>query len=338
MPRPPYAGRYRRRRDGERYRRRRSPRPSGVSRQGRPLQPPEPDRRPGAWTPGRCLRPRPRGRNQGSRCHRPGAFPFPMHGHCRPAAQRTPDRQNGATAAPPKWKGAELSLAAFRVLFHVKCQLQDASQPGSEVTHTEPWSCPTCHTTVSTPYCPVCGERPLHPRELTFRGLLDQLVGAFTAVDGRLIRSLRYLVSRPGFLTVAYLHGQRKPYPRAAPALPGRERAVLRLRIVDRRQGFHDAARRAPAYAALESRRRTSRVASARGETDHARSVRARVRPRRRRERAIAHRVHGAVVCGRARDGVSRKQAPAGGSRTVLVPPVRLPAPALLHRDGRPAG
>jgi hypothetical protein len=80
------------------------------------------------------------------------------------------------------------------------------------VTHTEPWNCSTCHTTVLTPYCPECGERPLHPRELTFRGLLDQLVGAFTAVDGRLIRSLRYLVSRPGFLTVAYLQGQRKPY------------------------------------------------------------------------------------------------------------------------------
>ena len=80
------------------------------------------------------------------------------------------------------------------------------------MTHTEPWNCPTCHTTVLTPYCPECGERPLHPRELTFRGLLDQLVGAFTAVDGRLIRSLRYLVSRPGFLTVAYLQGQRKPY------------------------------------------------------------------------------------------------------------------------------
>ena len=80
------------------------------------------------------------------------------------------------------------------------------------MTHTDPWNCPTCHTTVSTPYCPECGERPLRPRELTFRGLFDQLVRAFTAVDGRLIRSFRYLVGRPGFLTVAYLQGQRKPY------------------------------------------------------------------------------------------------------------------------------
>jgi hypothetical protein len=80
------------------------------------------------------------------------------------------------------------------------------------VTHTDPWSCPTCRATVSTPYCPECGERPLRARELTFRGLFDQLVGAFTPVDGRLLRTFRCLAGRPGFLTVAYLQGQRKPY------------------------------------------------------------------------------------------------------------------------------
>lgn len=72
--------------------------------------------------------------------------------------------------------------------------------------------CPTCHETVSTPYCPRCGERPLREQELTLRALARLLVQTFTSLDGRLIRSLRYLVSRPGFLTVAYLQGQRKPY------------------------------------------------------------------------------------------------------------------------------
>jgi hypothetical protein len=84
--------------------------------------------------------------------------------------------------------------------------------PRSEVTHDDPWTCPTCQTSVSTPYCPTCGERPLRARELTFRGLVDQLIAAFISVDGRLIRSFRCLVGRPGFLTVAYLQGQRKPY------------------------------------------------------------------------------------------------------------------------------
>ncbi len=74
------------------------------------------------------------------------------------------------------------------------------------------WTCPSCDRAVDTPYCPGCGERPLRDRELTLRGFVDQLVQAFTSIDGRLIRSFRYLVTRPGFLTVAFLQGRRKPY------------------------------------------------------------------------------------------------------------------------------
>lgn len=80
------------------------------------------------------------------------------------------------------------------------------------MTQSEPWTCPSCNTAVSTPYCPGCGERLLRAHELTLRGLFDLLVRAFTSIDGRLIRSVGCLVSRPGFLTVAYLQGRRKPY------------------------------------------------------------------------------------------------------------------------------
>ena len=80
------------------------------------------------------------------------------------------------------------------------------------MTVTEPWTCPTCNSTVATPYCPECGERPLRARDLTLRGLFHQFVEALTHVDGRIMASFRRLVGRPGFLTVAYLRGQRKPY------------------------------------------------------------------------------------------------------------------------------
>jgi hypothetical protein len=80
------------------------------------------------------------------------------------------------------------------------------------MTEAEAWTCPTCHVTVATPYCPGCGERQLRERDLTLRGIFNQLVRAFVKIDGRVILSFRYLVSRPGFLTVAYLQGQRKPY------------------------------------------------------------------------------------------------------------------------------
>jgi len=74
------------------------------------------------------------------------------------------------------------------------------------------WTCPACHRAVSTPYCPHCGERPLRARDLTLRGLFDQAVQALSSVDGRVLRSFKSLIARPGALTLAYLDGPRKPY------------------------------------------------------------------------------------------------------------------------------
>lgn len=77
---------------------------------------------------------------------------------------------------------------------------------------TQSWACPTCSSMISTPYCPTCGERPPSARDLTLRGLLAQLFHAFSTIDGRLLRSLRSLVTRPGMLTVSYVQGRRIPY------------------------------------------------------------------------------------------------------------------------------
>ena len=75
-----------------------------------------------------------------------------------------------------------------------------------------PWTCPSCGRLNTTPYCPSCGERPRAPRDLTLRGLVDQVFEALTNIDGRLLRSFRTLVTRPGALTVAFVEGRRKPY------------------------------------------------------------------------------------------------------------------------------
>lgn len=77
---------------------------------------------------------------------------------------------------------------------------------------TNSWTCPTCSSVLSTPYCPTCGERPPSACDLTLRGLFHQLFHAFSSIDGRLIRSFRCLVTRPGALTVAYVQGRRLAY------------------------------------------------------------------------------------------------------------------------------
>src|ERR1700741_5514419 len=76
---------------------------------------------------------------------------------------------------------------------------------------TEPWICPTCSAAAVSAFCPTCGEQPLHARDLTLRGFLNQIFHALTSVDSRLIRSFVSL-ARPGFLTLSYLQGRRKPY------------------------------------------------------------------------------------------------------------------------------
>ena len=74
------------------------------------------------------------------------------------------------------------------------------------------WTCPTCNSMLSTHYCPDCGESPPSPRDLTIVGLFHQLFHAFSSIDGRLMRSFRCLVTRPGALTVAYVQGRRLSY------------------------------------------------------------------------------------------------------------------------------
>lgn len=80
------------------------------------------------------------------------------------------------------------------------------------MSDVEAWRCPVCRQMVSTPFCAVCGEKHLAARELTLRALLHEIAVALTNIDGRLIRSFRLLVTRPGALTVAFAQGLRKPY------------------------------------------------------------------------------------------------------------------------------
>lgn len=76
----------------------------------------------------------------------------------------------------------------------------------------KPWVCPTCTTSVDSLHCPTCGERALQPRDLTFVGLMTHAFHSVSNIDGRLLHSLKVLLTRPGAITNAYVLGPRKPY------------------------------------------------------------------------------------------------------------------------------
>ncbi|MEO7386527.1 MAG: DUF3667 domain-containing protein [Gammaproteobacteria bacterium] len=79
------------------------------------------------------------------------------------------------------------------------------------------WTCPSCSLGITSAFCPDCGEVRPKLRDLTLRGLADQVFVAFSSIGSRLLRSLRTPLIAPGALTVAYLNGQRMPYLRPVP-------------------------------------------------------------------------------------------------------------------------
>jgi hypothetical protein len=73
--------------------------------------------------------------------------------------------------------------------------------------------CPTCSKEVSGNYCSNCGERILADKqELRFSHFLKEAYRELFDLDSKFIRTLRYLFTRPGFLTLEILHGRKSIY------------------------------------------------------------------------------------------------------------------------------
>ena len=72
-----------------------------------------------------------------------------------------------------------------------------------------PDTCPTCGAARPDAFCGTCGERRLEPDAWTARRFAREAFAGLTSVDGRLWRSLRWLVFRPGAMTAARLRGER---------------------------------------------------------------------------------------------------------------------------------
>jgi hypothetical protein len=75
--------------------------------------------------------------------------------------------------------------------------------------------CRNCGTEAPGAYCPACGQETRLALP-TVRELMREATGRLVAIDGRLWRTLRLLMFRPGMLTREYLEGRRKRYVRPA--------------------------------------------------------------------------------------------------------------------------
>ena len=71
--------------------------------------------------------------------------------------------------------------------------------------------CLNCGTNIQLTYCPECGQREIDS-DPTLREFAHELAEEFLHWDGKLFRTFRLLVTRPGELTREYLAGRRVRY------------------------------------------------------------------------------------------------------------------------------
>ena len=76
---------------------------------------------------------------------------------------------------------------------------------------SDPGRCANCQTPLADAYCAHCGQK-VKPLDPTVRELAGDVVGEVTDVDSRLLRSVRYLFTRPGFLSREHAEGRRASY------------------------------------------------------------------------------------------------------------------------------
>lgn len=72
----------------------------------------------------------------------------------------------------------------------------------------EPAACRNCAAALAGPFCAQCGQRAMPP-DPTLREIVAEAWETFVAVDGKVLSSIRLLLTRPGALTAEYLLGHR---------------------------------------------------------------------------------------------------------------------------------
>ena len=72
-------------------------------------------------------------------------------------------------------------------------------------------NCLNCNAVINGKYCSVCGQENLEPQESVW-SLILHFFNDITHFDGKFFSSVKYVVTKPGFLTAEYANGRRMSY------------------------------------------------------------------------------------------------------------------------------
>ncbi|MBX9853794.1 MAG: DUF3667 domain-containing protein [Cytophagaceae bacterium] len=72
--------------------------------------------------------------------------------------------------------------------------------------------CKNCGTKFSGNYCPSCGQKKFSREDFSFKRYFREIAEDVFDYDSKIFRTIKYLILRPGFLTVEFLNGRQKSY------------------------------------------------------------------------------------------------------------------------------
>jgi hypothetical protein len=72
-------------------------------------------------------------------------------------------------------------------------------------------SCLNCNAVINGRYCSICGQENLEPQESVWH-LIVHFFNDITHFDGKFFSSVKYVVTKPGFLSSEYVAGRRMSY------------------------------------------------------------------------------------------------------------------------------
>src|SRR5258706_9109608 len=74
-----------------------------------------------------------------------------------------------------------------------------------------PAGCANCGAPLSGPFCQACGQKAAG-RNVSLHDFFHEAFHEFAHVDGKIVQTLRLLLTKPGQLTHEFLEGRRERY------------------------------------------------------------------------------------------------------------------------------
>jgi hypothetical protein len=75
-----------------------------------------------------------------------------------------------------------------------------------------PGNCPSCEAPFQGKFCNQCGEKQTSVQDFTIKKYAKSLFEHFSHLDSKLLRSVWFLISKPGFLSAEFVAGRQNLY------------------------------------------------------------------------------------------------------------------------------